>query len=262
MNGLNTVNLAGKALSLRIVNLTRRIAGAAYGIYAWAIFVTLALPACLLIVLARQVAVRRRIARTAARLVFWSTRIPLSINGLDRLPAGPHILVVNHTSFLDAIVLTALLPSSPGYAFTARQQFRKQGLLWPVLGALGLLLLRAGDARHLSSNIEKIIGALKSGENVVMFPEGEFTPIAGLRRFHSGAFVAAAKAEVPVVIGALGGARTILRSGSWMPRRAPVAVDIGPVVHAAGMDHVTIAAMREEARRLMLPMTGEPDLNA
>lgn len=219
-----------------------------------------ALPACLMIVLSRSLAARRRIARSAARLVLHCVGVRLTIIGIDRLPQTPHILVLNHTSFLDAIVLTALLPAPTGYAFTARQQFHRQRLLCPILRALGLIVLRERNARHLSSNIDRIVDAVRHGEKVVMFPEGGFTPTAGLGRFHAGAFVAAARADVPIVVGALRGTRAALRPRTWMLRRMPIAVEIGSVLPAAGMDRASIMAMRDNARRQMLPMTGEPDL--
>jgi 1-acyl-sn-glycerol-3-phosphate acyltransferase len=265
MNTSNTFPFSsdsGNVRSPRIAQLTRGVLNVLYGVYAWMAFLMVALPAYLIIPLTKPLGARRRIARRAARLLFQCIGVRLTISGLDKLPEEPHILVVNHTSFLDAIALTALLPAAPGYAFTARQQFRRQRLLCPLLRALGLIVLRNSDARHLSSNIDRIVKALRRGEKVVMFPEGGFTPIAGLGHFHAGAFVAAAKAEVPIVVGALRGTRTALRPRSWMPLRSPIAVEIGAVLHASGTDRASIAALRDNARRLMLPMTGEPDLPA
>ena len=66
--------------------------------------------------------VARRIARLGARLLFRLAGVSLSAIALDRLPRTPHILLVNHASYLDAIALTALLPSDPGYAFAAKRE--------------------------------------------------------------------------------------------------------------------------------------------
>src|SRR5258707_12694598 len=62
----------------------------------WAIvFVTVALAALLVALPAPQVTLRRRIARRAARSYFHLTGTRLRITGLERLPAGPCVVVAN-----------------------------------------------------------------------------------------------------------------------------------------------------------------------
>lgn len=259
MTSLNTARLLRKTLLPHITEPIRRIAAALFGVYAWTVFALIAAAAYLLIMLPHGLSRRRLIARQAARLAFRCTGYPLKVTGLEDLPGAPHILIVNHTSFIDAIALTALLPAPPGYAFTARQQFRQQGVFCPLLRALGLVVLRRYEPQHLSSNIELITRTLRQGERVVMFPEGGFVAAPGLRRFHAGAFVAATRADVPIVVGALRGARRALPPRTWLPCRTGIELKIGPVLSTSGTDRASIAALREEARRLMLPMTEEPD---
>jgi 1-acyl-sn-glycerol-3-phosphate acyltransferase len=93
----------------------------------------------------------------------------------------------------------------------------------------------------------------------VIFPEGRFVPEEGLGHFHSGAFVAAASEKVPIVIAGLHGARTALRLGSWLPRRAAIELRIGAVLMPDGKDAVSLSRLSEEAREAMLPLTGEKD---
>ena len=92
-----------------------------------------------------------------------------------------------------------------------------------------------------------------------MFPEGTFTREPGLREFHMGAFVAAAQSGRPVVPVTLSGTRSVLRDGSWLPRRLPVAVFIAAPLWPRGADWRDALALRDAARKAILARCGEPD---
>lgn len=241
----------------------RRVSEWTYGCYVWILFVLVMLTLGSLIVLLRRPSYARPVARSAARTLFRLAGMPISARGLDRLPRQPHILLVNHTSFLDPIVLTALLPARPGYAFTARQQYTSQALLWPLLRALGTVILGRHTAlQRKTSNVDLLKATVSRGENLVVFPEGGFTPEAGLKSFHSGAFVAAAAAHVPIVVAGLRGARTALRLGTWLPHRTAINLEIGAVLMPDGKDASALQKLSDAAHHAMLPLTGERDATA
>lgn len=236
-----------------------RIAAWAYGCYAWSIFLLLVVPLALVIALLHRPSLGRRLARPGARLLFRCAGIRLSAVGMDALPDRPHVLLVNHTSFLDAIVLTALLPASPGYAFAARQEFARQRIFCPLLHGLGIVLVERHNARRRISNVGIMTRLLRKGQNLVVFPEGMFSGEPGVKPFHSGAFIAAAKANVPVVVAGLQGARAALRPGTWLPRRVPIRLEIGPVLMPRGTDPASVEQVIASARKAMVPLSGEPD---
>jgi 1-acyl-sn-glycerol-3-phosphate acyltransferase len=250
---------SGSPAMKRIMKPLRRLLEWSYAAYAWCVFSLVLLLFGGLAVLLRRPSYARPAARAAARAMLVLTRMPVSAQGRRRLPHGPHILLVNHTSFLDPLVLIALLPALPGYAFVTRQQYRSQALLCPLVRALGAIVMRDRGALHNSSNVSLLRIALRRGDNLVIFPEGRFVPEEGLGHFHSGAFVAAASEKVPIVIAGLHGARTALRLGSWLPRRAAIELRIGAVLMPDGKDAVSLSRLSEEAREAMLPLTGEKD---
>jgi len=230
-----------------------------YGAYVWLLIGMLMLVCGGMIALLRNPARGRPIARAATRALFRLAGMPLSASGLERLPDAPHILLVNHTSFLDGIALMALLPPRPGYAFVVRQQFRVQSLLCPLLHGLGTVALAPAGAGSHAGNAARIAHALRRGGNLVVFPEAGFVPEAGLRRFHSGAFVAATRTGAPLVVAGLRGARLALRPRTWLPRRSAIALEIGPVLRPRRNDEADIGTLMRAARQSMLPLCGEPD---
>ena len=83
----------------------------AYGIYAWGALVVAVVPALLLLAVTPGRTTRRRVTRWFARVFFLSIGGPIRIDGAMTLPEGACVVVANHASYLDGMVLTAALPA-------------------------------------------------------------------------------------------------------------------------------------------------------
>lgn len=93
-----------------------------------------------------------------------------------RLVAAPaHVLLVNHASYLDAIVLTALLPPAPGYTFTAKREFAGQRLMRALLTGLGAIFIERFDVKRSMEDVDLMVAALIHGDHLLVFPEGTFS---------------------------------------------------------------------------------------
>jgi 1-acyl-sn-glycerol-3-phosphate acyltransferase len=111
------------------------------------------------------------------------------------LPQGaPVLLVSNHISWLDILVLGGLLP----VRFLSKAEVRT----WPLVGWLsagaGTLYIRRGSRGGANSAGEAITHALKHGARVLVFPEGTTSNGISVRRFHPRLFQAAIDVGVPV----------------------------------------------------------------
>lgn len=254
-----TVRLAAAAALARAALLARRMRTWAYGCYAWAVFTALALPTGAIVAALQCPGAGRRIAHSAARTLFRLSALPLSVKGIERLPDRPHVLLVNHASYLDSILLTALLPPTPCYAFVAKRELSEQPLLHAVLKGVGTIFVDRFDARQSTEDLQRMTAALQSGNNLLIFPEGAFSHAAGLKPFHSGAFAAAARANVPIAVAALRGPRTVLRADTWLPRRALVTFEVGSTMMPSGGNWSDIAHMSMLARKEMVSLSGEFD---
>jgi 1-acyl-sn-glycerol-3-phosphate acyltransferase len=177
--------------------------------------------------------------------------------GITHLPQQPHLLLVNHASYLDAIVLFALLPPVPGYAFATKREFTQQPVIRLLMTGLGVIFVERFDARRSAEDVGLMADALRQGQNLVVFPEGTFHREAGLLPFHSGAFLAAAKAGVPIIVAGLRGTRTALRAGTWRPQRTRIELEMGNALAPASDDWSTAARLRTTARTAMAKLCGE-----
>lgn len=173
----------------------------------------------------------RPLARVLVRACLRVAGISVTAHGLEHLPPAPHVLLLNHNSFADPVALIAMLPARPGYAFVTRRQFRSQWLLWPLVHGMGTLVLNHAAGSY-EQNVSLIREHLAKGDSLVVFPEGRIPREPGLLKFHSGVFLAAMQAGVPVVPACLFGTRAVLPLGSWLPRRAAISLCVGVPIPA------------------------------
>lgn len=257
---LQTARLFWLAASARMTLAARRAAVWSYGIYLWSLFLLLAPAAGGLAALLNRPRIGRRIARAAGRACLGLTGLPHSAKGQDRLPTRPHVLMVNHASYLDVILLTAFLP--PNYSFVAKRELFDQPLFSAVLAGLGVIFVERFDVQRSVEGVDAMVAALQAGQSLIIFPEGTFTREPGLKPFAMGGFVAASRAGVPVVVCGLRGARAVLRDETWLPRRGAIEFEVGSTLEPSGADWAAAVALCNQARRALLPLSGEHDLAA
>jgi 1-acyl-sn-glycerol-3-phosphate acyltransferase len=169
------------------------------------------------------------------------------------------MLLFNHSSYMDALVLAAALPGEP--AFVAKKELAPQLFAGPFLRKLGTLFVERFDAEASLADAEKLTGVAREGRPLVFFPEGTFTRRPGLTRFYLGAFKIAAEAGLPVVPGVIRGTRSMLRANQWFPRHSSVSVDIGAPIAPDGTDFSAVVHLRDRAREAILSRCGEPDID-
>src|SRR5207247_606590 len=175
-------------------------------------------------------------AQRRARLFFWLCRIPLAMRGRENLPpSGAVVIASNHTSYLDGAVLLAILPWRNN-AFVAKRELREGFITRTLVMGLGAQFVERFDVQKSAEHADELAQAAKRGVSLIVFPEGTLVRRTGLMPFRAGAFLSAAQAAIPVVPVALRGVRSVLRDGTWYPRRAPISVTVGAPVAPDGSD--------------------------
>jgi 1-acyl-sn-glycerol-3-phosphate acyltransferase len=257
--GWQLARLALSGFRTQAARRARALGDVLYTAWAAASLALLTVPIWLAVVLPPGLATRRRIARRAARFFLGWIGIPLRLEGAAYLSTGgPRIVAANHASYLDSIVLTALLP--PEFAFVAKRELETSFIARVLLRRIGTLFVERFDVSQGAAETRKVLDAVEAGESLVIFPEGTFHRYPGLLPFRMGAFAVAVDGKVPVVPAVIQGTRSILRGDERFVRRGAVTVVVAPPVRAEGTGWHVGVRLRDEVRAAILARYEEPDL--
>ena len=136
------------------------------------------------------------------KAVRWWAGVLLQLFGLTVALKGhlsqrerPHMLVLNHVSWIDVYVVDRYRAS----CFVAKSEIRA----WPLVGWLcertGTIFIERGKRRAVHGAIESIKGALRAGACVAVFPEGTTSDGSVLLPFHSNLLQAAIDTATPIL---------------------------------------------------------------
>jgi 1-acyl-sn-glycerol-3-phosphate acyltransferase len=245
-------------LGPRVLQLRRTLGEVLYAGWWWTVIATCFLLGWLAAMVLPRLTWRWSAIRTLARIALAALRVPLSVSGIDQLPRGGGVLVFNHASYTDAVIVAAILPGEPTYV--VKKELASQIFAGPLLRRLGVLFLDRYDLADSLADLEGANISARQNRLLVFFPEGTFTRRAGLSGFFLGAFKVAAQAKLPVVPGILHGTRSMLRSDQWFPRWSPISVTIDEPIEPGGTDFAAVVQLRDAARSVVLAGCGEPDL--
>ena len=243
----------------------RVASGIFYAAYVWALFCLLAPVTWLAAALLPRPAWGWAVSRGSAHFLTRLSGTPLVVRGLENLPCKtPCVLVANHASYLDGIVLVAALPggfSTTGhFRFVAKRELLDNIVSRVYLRHIGSDFVDRFDPERGVEEVKQVALSLQSGGSPIFFPEGTFDRMPGLLPFHMGAFVVAAEAGVPIVPITIRGTRSILRAGHWFPRRGVITITISRPIVPDGKDWLAAIRLRDAARAEILRLCGEPDL--
>ena len=156
------------------------------------------------------------ITRLLLPLAWWGrTRV----SGLDAVPrTGPLLLVPNHDSQMDPVIVAVVLRKVRPLRFLARADLWNIRGLGPILKGMRQIPIErgAGDSRALDRAVE----ALRAGEAICIFPEGKLSRGERLRARSGVGRLAAACPEATVVLCSVAGTTDFVR----FPRRPRVSV--------------------------------------
>jgi 1-acyl-sn-glycerol-3-phosphate acyltransferase len=191
---------------------------------------------------------RRRVAGVFSRAFLHAAGIPFTVEGLNRLPQVPCVIVANHASYIDGLVAAAALP--PDFAFVIKKEMVRVPFAGLLLRGLGSQFVERFNRHRGGVDARRVLKLAASGQSLVFFPEGTFNEIRQIGKFLGGAFAAAARSDMPVVAVAIHGTRTVLPPGGVTVNRSAIRVEI--------LEVLTPNDARQRSRELIARAVGEP----
>jgi 1-acyl-sn-glycerol-3-phosphate acyltransferase len=172
--------------------------------------------------------------QTAAQ--YWSRTIVLlsgikaETKGLDTIPTNqPLIIVANHQGAADIPVLLAYLPVC--FRFAIKKELFDIPVFGWYLKAAGYFPINRELVLSAYKMVENIIEILKSGESVMIFPEGTRTRDGSLGPFKRGSLMAALKSGAPILPVAISGSYRIMPRGTFLINPAKVYLSAGQLIY-------------------------------
>src|SRR5438874_1762871 len=170
--------------------------------------------------------------------------------GLENLPARGFLLVPNHITWVDALILQLACPRPIRYVID--QEYYHKPILHQILRAVGCIPI---NIRHSHAAVRAAAEKIANGEIVCVFPEGQLERTGTLLRLQRGYELIARHANalvVPVWLDQLWGSIFSFQGGRFftkLPKRIPYPVTIafGKPLEPNAAD---VATMREELLKL------------
>src|SRR6478672_8553625 len=187
------------------------------------------------------------------------------IEGADRIPAfGPAILVSNHISAGDTFLLPMMIKrrlTFPAKAeLFAGRGFGQRVLAW-FLRNVGQLPMDRSGGRASASSMDGVIGVLRRGELLGIYPEGTRSPDGRLYKGKTGVARLVLQSGVPVVpIGMIG--TELVRSMLGIPIMRRPGIRVGAPLDfsryaGAGNDRDVLRWITDEIMAAVLDLTGQ-----
>jgi 1-acyl-sn-glycerol-3-phosphate acyltransferase len=188
------------------------------------------------------------VARNWVSWILATCRVEIVCEGLDRIdPKQPYVFMSNHQSVIDIAGIVSTLPVS--WRFVAKRE-----LLWvPFFGwALGLgghVIVDRGDHEKAMRSMKRAAERIRTGTNVIIFPEGTRSPSGEMSSFKSGGFHLAIEAGVPILPITVSGTNQITPKGSLRIESGRVRILYGKPIPTAGLDLEARVRLKDEVRQ-------------
>lgn len=167
-------------------------------------------------------------ARHFARFLLWFSGSRVAVVGQENIPVQTGaIIAVNHQSAFDIFLLLAYLP--PNFYFTMKEElFHIPCFSW-VAKKSGYISIARSNPLAASRALQRTIGLLEQGDNILIFPEGTRSYDSQVGRFKRGIAEMALMTKAPVLPVVIDGSHRALGQKLFDLRRADITLTIRPL---------------------------------
>jgi 1-acyl-sn-glycerol-3-phosphate acyltransferase len=193
--------------------------------------------------------------RRWAKAIVRAAGVRVVMEGLENLGRDrAQILVANHQSWFDVLVLAGHLPVE--YRFVAKKELTRIPFFGPAWQACGHVAIDRQDRASAIESLEEAGRKVQTeGSTMIIFPEGTRSRDGALQPFKRGAFALAIRSGLPIVPTAILGSGAVMPKGSFRVRSGTIRVRFGDPILAEGWTYSDraefTAAVRTAVTRLI-----------
>ena len=176
--------------------------------------------------------------------------VPIVVEGLENMVGGErYVIMANHESSLDIVVLLTALPASVELRFLAKKSLFSIPFLGWAMKAAGFIPVDREDRSTAAATLNQTLDEVARGGSPLVFPEETWTTDGRLLPFARGGFLVALKSGLPILPVGLEGPRLILPPNEGVVRPQPVIVRIGEPIPTAGLGVSSRRDLMDRTRR-------------
>lgn len=188
-----------------------------------------------------------------ASLYVWINPMwPVRIVGREHIePNVPYVMVANHLSLLDILVLFRLFRH---FKWVSKiENFRVPCIGWNM-SLNGYIPLTRGDTRSIAAMMDACRRSLKQGNPLMMFPEGTRSKDGKLRPFKLGAFRLAREMSLPILPIVIEGTGDALPKAGFVlpPGKHPITIRVLPPIPPQSFEGLTAEQLTARVRGVFL----------
>lgn len=169
----------------------------------------------------------------------------LTIEGQENIPDHPFIVVSNHQSHMDIVVLLFGLRRKT--AFIAKEELMKVPVLGWDIKAQGHIAINRFDPRAAVTELKRVEKLMEGGKSFILFPEGTRSLTGEVGPFKKGAFMMAANTGTQLLPCSISGTWNILNKTSLKMHPGAIHLRIGkPIKVVKPSDSQQVKKLAEE----------------
>jgi 1-acyl-sn-glycerol-3-phosphate acyltransferase len=195
------------------------------------------------------------LARWWARGVLASAGVRLRVQAHAPLePNRPYVFMANHLSTIDIWAMLVAIPV--GFRFIAKKQLGAIPLFGWAMRAGRFIFIDRQNPALARRSIDEAARRIRSGQSVVIFPEGTRSRDGRLGPFKKGGFHLAGSSGADIVPVAIHGTRDLMPRGSKLIQPGLVTVDIAEPIASTGW--TSREELSAKVRGRIAELLGEP----
>jgi 1-acyl-sn-glycerol-3-phosphate acyltransferase len=179
----------------------------------------------------------------------WATtalRVKIRFNGMEKLPNEPFVLVSNHVSNFDPVVVLAKVKGRK-IAFISKPSNFKIPVAGPYTHNAGFLAIDRENAMKAMRTIKRAAELVVSEQMIMgIYPEGTRSKTGELLEFKEGAFLLAKRAKAPVVVMTTKGTNEIAKR--MVLRSTKVDLNVIEIIDAETVQNMKLSDLSAHVR--------------
>ena len=168
---------------------------------------------------------------------------------------GTYIIMMNHSSFLDAFIFP-LIPVGHYTGVTAARNFNIP-IFSSILRQIRAIPIQRKNLQAAIKSIERAEKVLKNNIHIGILPEGTRTLSGRLGPLKKGGFHMAINTNTPIVPVGISGAFTFKPKSRWWTRPVPITINIGDVINASSYNELGLEGLMGVVGEKLRLLSGE-----